>query len=76
MRSQLIKRIEDPKNDAYPILKTCRAENSLIVLFTGQNKGFIVSKPKFDDRPLFSELSDWDENLFEIYDDAIAIQNY
>lgn len=76
MKSIMTERMIDEPPRMYPLLKQCKSDSHLIVLFVSRDVGMIVHKwDEGDDRPLFVMSSDWDENQFDIYDDAVILQN-
>jgi len=75
MRSMITKKAKDPVDISFPHLRVCKSDPNLVVLFMDRNKGMIVSKAMYDDRPLFTLMEEWDENLFEYFDEAVIIQN-
>jgi len=75
MTSIMTKKHVDRPPRSYPYIMQCRTDSDLLVMFTGNNEGMIIHKGKFDDRPLFRSNSDWNMELFDLYDDAIILQN-
>lgn len=76
MRSQIVAREDDPVDVSYPHLRVCRTDPNLVVLFFGPGRGMMVTKAMFDDRPLFVERNDWNDDAFDFFEEAVVIQNY
>lgn len=75
MTSIMTERYADTPPRSYPFMMQCRTDHELLVMFTSLNRGMIIHKSKFDDRPLFVPNEDWNMDLFDIYDDAVILQN-